>query len=78
MIIGWRGYGGKPNDAPEHWVMGEKTKDYFKMININFKHQRKEYFNQLRLHMSIEKIKNEKNFLVRIVRDFFLSGLSTF
>ena len=37
MIIGWRGYGGKPNDAPEHWVMGEKTKDYFKMININFK-----------------------------------------
>ena len=25
MIVGWRGYGGKPNDAPEHWIMGEKT-----------------------------------------------------
>ena len=24
IIIGWRGYGGKPNDAPEHWVMGGK------------------------------------------------------
>lgn len=22
LIIGWRGYGGPPNDAPEHWVMG--------------------------------------------------------
>ena len=25
MIVGWRGHGGKPNDAPEHWIMGEKT-----------------------------------------------------
>ena len=25
LIIGWRGYGGPPNDAPEHWIMGEIT-----------------------------------------------------
>ena len=36
IIVGWRGFGGKPNDAPEHWVMGEKTTDYFKMLNISF------------------------------------------
>ena len=35
LIVGWRGYGGKPNDAPEHWIMGEKTKDFFKMLNIS-------------------------------------------
>ena len=34
LIIGWRGYGGKPNDAPEHWIMGEKTEEYFKMLDI--------------------------------------------
>jgi sulfopyruvate decarboxylase TPP-binding subunit len=22
LVIGWRGYGGPPNDAPEHWIMG--------------------------------------------------------
>ena len=35
LIVGWRGYGGEPNDAPEHWIMGEKTKDFFKMLNIS-------------------------------------------
>ncbi len=25
LVVGWRGYGGPPNDAPEHWIMGEKT-----------------------------------------------------
>jgi sulfopyruvate decarboxylase TPP-binding subunit len=25
LVIGWRGYGGAPNDAPEHWIMGAKT-----------------------------------------------------
>ena len=25
IIIGWRGYGGRSNDAPEHWIMGEET-----------------------------------------------------
>ena len=34
LMIGWRGYGGKPNDAPEHWIMGEKTEEYFKMLGI--------------------------------------------
>ena len=36
IIVGWRWYGGKPNDAPEHWVMGEKTLEYFKMLGIPF------------------------------------------
>ena len=36
IIVGWRGYGGKPNDAPEHWVMGEKTLEYSKMLGIPF------------------------------------------
>ena len=36
LIIGWRGYGVKPNDAPEHWIMGEKTKDYFSMLEIPY------------------------------------------
>ena len=36
IIVGWRGYGGKPNDAPEHWLMGEKTLEYFKMLGIPF------------------------------------------
>ena len=25
LIVGWRGYGGPPNDAPEHWIMGVIT-----------------------------------------------------
>ena len=25
LVIDWRGYGGPPNDAPEHWIMGAKT-----------------------------------------------------
>ncbi len=36
IIVGWRGYGGKPNDAPEHWIMGDKTTEYFKMLDIPF------------------------------------------
>ena len=36
IIVGWRGHGGKPNDAPEHWIMGEKTTEYFKMLDIPF------------------------------------------
>ena len=36
IIVGWRGYGGKPNDAPEHWIMGGKTMEYFKMLGIPY------------------------------------------
>ena len=36
IIVDWRGHGGKPNDAPEHWIMGEKTTEYFKMLDIPF------------------------------------------
>ena len=36
MLIGWRGYGGPPNDAPEHWIMGEKSPEILKTLDIPF------------------------------------------
>ena len=36
LIIGWRGYGGPPNDAPEHWIMGAKTTDFLELLDIPF------------------------------------------
>ena len=34
LIIGWRGYGGPPNDAPEHWIMGVKTPEILDLLEI--------------------------------------------
>ena len=34
LIVGWRGYGGPPNDAPEHWVMGIKTPELFRLLDM--------------------------------------------
>ena len=36
LIVGWRGYGGRPNDAPEHWIMGEKTADFFDLLQMPY------------------------------------------
>ncbi|ETW99515.1 MAG: hypothetical protein ETSY1_14750 [Candidatus Entotheonella factor] len=36
LIIGWRGYGGPPNDAPEHWIMGEKTPALLDLLDIPY------------------------------------------
>ena len=36
LVVGWRGYGGPPNDAPEHWIMGEKTADIFDLLQMPF------------------------------------------
>ncbi len=36
LVVGWRGYGGRPNDAPEHWIMGEKTADIFELLQVPF------------------------------------------
>lgn len=36
LIIGWRGYGGPPNDAPEHWIMGAKSTDFLELLDIPF------------------------------------------
>jgi sulfopyruvate decarboxylase subunit alpha len=36
LIVGWRGYGGSPNDAPEHWIMGEKTSEILTMLDVPF------------------------------------------
>ena len=36
LIVGWRGYGGPPNDAPEHWVMGIKTPEIFDLLGIPY------------------------------------------
>lgn len=34
LIVGWRGYGGPPNDAPEHWIMGPRTTQFFDLMEI--------------------------------------------
>ena len=34
--MGWRGYGGPPNDAPEHWVMGVKTPEIFDLLGVPY------------------------------------------
>ena len=36
LVIGWRGYGGPPNDAPEHWIMGTKTPEILDLLNIPY------------------------------------------
>ena len=36
LVVGWRGYGGPPNDAPEHWIMGEKTSDIFDLLQVPY------------------------------------------
>lgn len=36
LIVGWRGYGGPPNDAPEHWIMGEKTTKVFDLLEVPY------------------------------------------
>jgi sulfopyruvate decarboxylase subunit alpha len=36
LIVGWRGYGGPPNDAPEHWIMGAKTADMFSILDMPY------------------------------------------
>lgn len=36
LLVGWRGYGGAPNDAPEHWIMGDKTPEFFDLLNMPY------------------------------------------
>jgi phosphonopyruvate decarboxylase len=36
LIVGWRGYGGPPNDAPEHWIMGAKTPEFFNLLEVPY------------------------------------------
>ena len=36
LIVGWRGYGGPPNDAPEHWIMGVKTPEFFDLLAVPY------------------------------------------
>ncbi len=36
LIVGWRGYGGPPNDAPEHWIMGAKTPQFFDLLEVPY------------------------------------------
>lgn len=36
LIVGWRGYGGPPNDAPEHWIMGMKTPEIFDLLEVPY------------------------------------------
>ena len=34
LIVGWRGYGGEPHDAPEHWIMGAKTAEMLDFLGL--------------------------------------------
>lgn len=36
LIIGWRGYGGPPHDAPEHWIMGAKTPEILALLDVPY------------------------------------------
>ena len=36
LVVGWRGYGGPPNDAPEHWIMGAKTPNIFDLLEVPY------------------------------------------
>ena len=36
LLVGWRGYGGPPNDAPEHWIMGVKTPEIFDLLGVPY------------------------------------------
>ena len=36
IIIGWRGFGGPPNDAPEHWIMGVKTPEILSLLEVAY------------------------------------------
>ena len=36
LLIGWRGYGGPPNDAPEHWIMGAKTPQILDLLEVPY------------------------------------------
>ncbi len=36
LVVGWRGYGGPPNDAPEHWIMGAKTPQFFDLLEVPY------------------------------------------
>jgi len=37
LLVGWRGNPNKTKDAPEHWLMGERTLDFLKLANIESK-----------------------------------------
>ncbi len=36
LVVGWRGYGGPPNDAPEHWIMGVKSPEIFDLLEVPY------------------------------------------
>jgi phosphonopyruvate decarboxylase len=36
LIIGWRGHGGPPNDAPEHWIIGAKTPEILALLDVPY------------------------------------------
>ena len=36
LVVGWRGYGGPPGDAPEHWVMGVKTLGMLELLDLPY------------------------------------------
>ncbi len=37
LLVGWRGNPDYSKDAPEHWLMGERTLDFLKLANVKTK-----------------------------------------
>ena len=67
LIVGWRGYGGPSNDAPEHWVMGVKTPEIFGLLDVPCQVLEADDFEQSldRLTTSINKLSVPGALLVR-------------
>ena len=62
MMIRWRGYGGPPNDAPEHWVMGSKTPEILKTLEIPFE------------MLEADKFKDGIDLLLKVITEKSLPG----
>ena len=72
LIVGWRGYGGPPNDAPEHWIMGEKTTEIFDLLRVPYQVMEPE---RVEKHLDdlLTRIKNESVPGALIVRSGMIS-----
>ena len=36
LVVSWRGIGGEPNDAPEHWIMGAKAAEMLDLLGVAY------------------------------------------
>ncbi len=58
LIVGWRGFGGPPNDAPEHWIMGVKSPEIFSLLEVPYENMEPESL-ELNLDRLLARIKQD-------------------